>query len=438
MASVDALPEGGTLRDRLEVHMEDPACAACHELMDPLGFAMENLDPIGAWRMLDAGLPIDSSGTLDGSAFHGPDGLGEAIAAHPEVPACFARNLWRHALGRLETPLDEAELLSAADEATQSGLRAQDLVAAITATDAFRTMPQPDGGPCDDIGATRPCATACGLGTETCVDWLWSGCTAPPALTETCDGVDEDCDGIADEGVLTSCVADGRPGIATCADGQWLPCTAPAAHEVCNGQDDDGDGVVDAAVDVVQLSFGDLGVAHSGCTSADPGSLYCRSATHRTCAANGCAATGIGAVASAGDAAAITCLDATTATPLATTYTELAVQHGGCSAATPFGPDCNAAIHRWCASAGSATGFGPVEAYGDAATVVCTPEATVLDASYAVLAGLESGCDGVSQRAGAACDEAIHRWCRAEGYSSGFGPVENSGDLALVACLGER
>jgi hypothetical protein len=56
----------GTLRQRMEQHRADPACAACHQLMDPLGFALENFDAVGRWRVKDGKDDIDSSGELPG------------------------------------------------------------------------------------------------------------------------------------------------------------------------------------------------------------------------------------------------------------------------------------------------------------------------------------------------------------------------------------
>ncbi len=439
IASLEALPTDGTLRDQLEAHRVDPACAPCHTLMDPLGYALENLDPIGAWRMTDRGFPIDSSGELDGVSFHGPDGLNEAVADHPDVPSCFVRNLFRHSLGRLETPIDDDAIDAATTAFLDAGGRFEDLSAAVARTAAFRTQPQPDNGPCDTEGATQACDTTCGTGREICVYGVWSGCTAPFPIRETCDNTDEDCDGAVDENVVMPCEMDAGWGVSTCYDGDWGTCIgANPGGETCNGLDDDADGDIDedVAVDVTQVPHTTLSAAHGYCTADDPGSLSCRSATHRTCQANGCAASGIGAVASDGTTAAITCLDPAQSNPLAVTYGELAVQHGGCTSGTLFGADCNAAIHRWCAATGFVTGFGPVEVAGEDTTVVCTPSATVWNASYAVLATFHPTCDGGAQRAGAACDEAIHRWCRSVGHLSGFGPVENDGDLAIVSCVG--
>ena len=67
--------EGGkvtTVRERLEEHRKNPACATCHRVMDPLGFSLDNFDAIGQWRTKEAGLPIDASGQLaDGTKVNG-------------------------------------------------------------------------------------------------------------------------------------------------------------------------------------------------------------------------------------------------------------------------------------------------------------------------------------------------------------------------------
>src|SRR5690606_25154959 len=66
----------GTLRQVMEQHRENPTCASCHAKMDPLGFAFENFDAIGAWRDKDGEYDIDASGVLpDGKEFTGAAGL---------------------------------------------------------------------------------------------------------------------------------------------------------------------------------------------------------------------------------------------------------------------------------------------------------------------------------------------------------------------------
>lgn len=66
----------GSLRERTEQHRANPACAVCHNRMDPLGFGLENYDGIGAWRTSEGPFKIDSSGTLpNGQSFAGPKEL---------------------------------------------------------------------------------------------------------------------------------------------------------------------------------------------------------------------------------------------------------------------------------------------------------------------------------------------------------------------------
>ena len=75
-----------SMRERLAAHRANPACASCHRLMDPVGFAFEHYDAVGRWRDADGGAPIDASGTLfDGSHFDGVASLEEALLARPEL-----------------------------------------------------------------------------------------------------------------------------------------------------------------------------------------------------------------------------------------------------------------------------------------------------------------------------------------------------------------
>ena len=108
-ASVPPLeePEPGvaarSMRERMEAHRVNPACAACHRLMDPAGLSMENFDAIGRWR--DRGEdwgPIDARGSIPGGGdFDGMAGLRDAVLARPHVFAgTVAEKLLTYALGR--------------------------------------------------------------------------------------------------------------------------------------------------------------------------------------------------------------------------------------------------------------------------------------------------------------------------------------------------
>jgi mono/diheme cytochrome c family protein len=93
-----------TMRERMEQHRANPACAVCHRVMDPLGFALENFDGLGRWRDTtgDLGAEIDSSGTLpDGTDFNGPEGLREILLSKQELfVETFTQRLLTYALGR--------------------------------------------------------------------------------------------------------------------------------------------------------------------------------------------------------------------------------------------------------------------------------------------------------------------------------------------------
>lgn len=97
--------EGGkalTMREAIEKHRANPVCAVCHNRMDPIGFGLENFNPIGQWRTQDAGQLIDSSGMLpDGARFQGPAELQKALLSNPGVIAnAFILKLLTYALGR--------------------------------------------------------------------------------------------------------------------------------------------------------------------------------------------------------------------------------------------------------------------------------------------------------------------------------------------------
>jgi mono/diheme cytochrome c family protein len=104
VGSIDAKPGplAGTMRQQMEKHRADPACASCHKMMDPLGFALENYDAIGHWRTHDAGQQIDASGELPGGKiFNGSAELKGILANKRDTFAeCLTEKLMTYALGR--------------------------------------------------------------------------------------------------------------------------------------------------------------------------------------------------------------------------------------------------------------------------------------------------------------------------------------------------
>lgn len=129
-----------TLRQRLSLHRQSPACASCHEQMDPIGFALENFDPGGGWRATDNGLPIDASGDLDGVPFSGPRGLATALHDHPDVPGCFVRRLFRYSTGQQETAADVTTLDGLTRRFAANGYRVRGFLVDFVASDAFRLL----------------------------------------------------------------------------------------------------------------------------------------------------------------------------------------------------------------------------------------------------------------------------------------------------------
>jgi len=90
------------MRERIAEHRANPACAGCHNVMDPLGFSLENYDAVGRWRTSEENLPIDSSGSLpEGSKFSGVIGLQKALLNRPEIFAgTVTKKLLTYATGR--------------------------------------------------------------------------------------------------------------------------------------------------------------------------------------------------------------------------------------------------------------------------------------------------------------------------------------------------
>ena len=126
------------MRDRLMDHMEVPACASCHAVVDPIGLGLENFDAIGRYRELDNGVVIDASGDLDGRAFADAIELGEALAKNDDSATCFSTWTLRYALGHLET---EGELEAFEDLAfrfQKRNHRVQELLASLVLSNAFR------------------------------------------------------------------------------------------------------------------------------------------------------------------------------------------------------------------------------------------------------------------------------------------------------------
>jgi hypothetical protein len=150
VAAIPPAPDGRTTqRERLAVHTKDPSCAACHDRIDPLGFALEAYDAIGRHRVVEKGeseRPIDTSGVLRGVTVDGLHGdrpfshakeLAALIARSREGRACVVKLASAYALGRTNAPADRCARTSFEEAFDAAGGRLVDLVVAIATSDAF-------------------------------------------------------------------------------------------------------------------------------------------------------------------------------------------------------------------------------------------------------------------------------------------------------------
>ena len=150
-----------TNRQRLRMHLSSPTCAACHNLIDPVGFGLERFDAIGRYKQkqvvtifptLDElkgdknlkprvhELDLDITASVRGipnSDFSSPKQLGEILAAAPNCQRCIVKQLFRYAMGRLETPADQPFLDAALKEFQNSQFRFQNLIIFIVKSRAF-------------------------------------------------------------------------------------------------------------------------------------------------------------------------------------------------------------------------------------------------------------------------------------------------------------
>jgi cytochrome c5 len=138
--------EGGkvlTLRDQMTRHRASPPCAGCHKIMDPIGFALENFDADGKWRLRqggDGGVPIDASVVLyDGQQVTGPAGLRQALLRYaPQFVAMFVEKMMTYALGRGVEYFDMPTVRSIVREAAKVDNRFSAIVLGIVRSPQFQ------------------------------------------------------------------------------------------------------------------------------------------------------------------------------------------------------------------------------------------------------------------------------------------------------------
>ena len=145
-------PEGATIsltvRERLEQHRDNPACAGCHDVMDPLGLALENFNAIGEWRDRDSdagNVPIDASGRLaNGQPINGVNELRAALVERPEQFAqVFTEKLLMYAIGRGVEAHDMPAVRRIVDVAAADNYSFSSIINGIITSDQFQLMTVP-------------------------------------------------------------------------------------------------------------------------------------------------------------------------------------------------------------------------------------------------------------------------------------------------------
>ena len=153
----------------------------------------------------------------------------------------------------------------------------------------------------------------------------------------------------------------------------------------------------------------------------------CNNAIHHYCRTLGCPQSGFGPTERTGDNLSLTCVAG--GEVIETTFTVLSGHHETCNTTDMR---CWAAVNRFCRDRGYVSGFGPVEISGSRVKVTCLTGAVRIATTYTELSTHHEACDG---GAGSRCYAATKRFCRSEGHTSGFGPVERSGDNCTVVCV---
>ena len=131
-----------TIRERLAQHSSDARCQACHERIDPVGFAFEHFDAVGAWREVwEGGESIDASGQIDGHSFHDATELISWLGTSPKASRCYVEKWYSYALGRPLEDGDQCALAEIQERFLESGGNIQQLLVDISMSDAFLYLP---------------------------------------------------------------------------------------------------------------------------------------------------------------------------------------------------------------------------------------------------------------------------------------------------------
>ena len=136
-----------TARARLTAHSQNPVCAGCHKITDPIGLALENFDGAGSYRAEENGAVIDSSGGLNAAKFDSAAGLEQALHDDASTPTCLSERMASYALGRPIKTDDQDLMKSVNSKFAASGYRVKELLRVIALDKSFYAVPASDKQP---------------------------------------------------------------------------------------------------------------------------------------------------------------------------------------------------------------------------------------------------------------------------------------------------
>ncbi len=133
-------PRYKTVRQRLTAHRNEPMCAGCHKIMDPIGLSFENFDTAGEYRVTENGATIDASGDLSGKSFEGLRQLAQIIRDDPATTSCLLNRAYSYGTERKPTPQEQVWLATVQSELSKDGVRWRALMRLITLNPDFYTI----------------------------------------------------------------------------------------------------------------------------------------------------------------------------------------------------------------------------------------------------------------------------------------------------------
>ncbi len=134
-----------TQRERVAAHLQNPSCAGCHRITDPIGLALENFDGAGRFRDSEGGSPIDTSGDLDGKEFTDSVGLAQSLRDNPGLPRCLVQRVYSYASGSAMKPTDRVLLEYLTAQFSQDGYKLPELMRTVVLSNAFSAVAESPG-----------------------------------------------------------------------------------------------------------------------------------------------------------------------------------------------------------------------------------------------------------------------------------------------------